>query len=53
MHFEMALIGEEVLSVAHGAVRVVGARRGRLWTVVFIRSRRPFLARLEQLDDDI
>ena len=51
MHLEVALVREQVLSVAHGAVRLVSARRGRLGTVVFIRSRRPFLARLEQLDD--
>ena len=50
MHLEVALIGEEVLAVADCAVRLIGARAGRLGPVVLVRRWRPFLARLEQLD---
>lgn len=50
VHLEVALIGEEVLAVADCAVRLIGARAGRLGPVVLVRRWRPFLARLEQLD---
>ena len=51
MHFEVALVGKQVLPVADGAVRLVRPRGGRLGTMMLVRSRCPFLARLEQLDN--
>ena len=46
MHFELALIGEEVLAVAGGTIALIGATGGRLRSVVLIWGGRPFLARL-------
>ena len=49
MHLEVALISEQILTVARIAVGLVGARASRLGSVVLAWGRRPFLARLEQL----
>ena len=46
MHFELALIAEEVLAVACSAVALVCAAAGRLRPMVLIWRRCPFLARL-------
>ena len=45
MHFELALISEQVLAVVGGSV-ALSATRGGLWSVMFIGRGRPFLARL-------
>ena len=45
VHLELTLVAEQVLAVA-GRVRVGSATRGRLGSVVLIRRRCPFLARL-------
>ena len=46
VHFELALIREEVLAVAGSAIALIGAAGCRLWSMVFIWGGRPFLARL-------
>jgi hypothetical protein len=46
VHLELALVREEVLTVAGGPVTLIGATRSRLGPVVLIGCRCPFLARL-------
>ena len=46
MHFELALVGKEVLTVAGGPVALICAAGGRLGPVMLVRCWRPFLARL-------
>ena len=47
MHFELALVGEHLVSIAAILDAVVGSTRGGLGTVVFLGRRCPFLARLK------
>jgi hypothetical protein len=47
VHFELALVGEHLVSIAAILDAVVGSTRGGLGTVVFLGRRCPFLARLK------
>ena len=46
VHFELALVREQVLTIAGSAVALVSATGGRLRPMMLIRCWRPFLARL-------
>lgn len=46
VHLKLALIAEEVLTVAGSAIALVGATGCRLGSMVLVWCGRPFLARL-------